>query len=190
MPKPDIENKFNLRSKGGYIPFKNLGIKFKKTFFPHTTILWNNLPKNVQSMNTTDFKEYINKERKPPKYKHFANKGSKKSNLHLTKIRVGRSDLNQHKFTIGQIESPQCECFFREESSSHYFLDCFLYQPERQILFDHFEHYIPNFKNFTKHKKLEILLKGVNVENEEFYKTNITLTLAVQNFILHTNRFS
>ena len=36
MPKPDIENKFNLRSKGGYIPFKNLGIKFKKKLFSLT----------------------------------------------------------------------------------------------------------------------------------------------------------
>ena len=147
MPKPDIENKFNLRSKGGYIPFKYLGMRFKNSFFPHTTLLWNNLPKNVQSKNTTDFKAYINKERKPPRYKHYS-KGSKIGNTLLTKIRVGRSDLNQHRFTIGQVDCPQCDCLFREESSSHYFLDCFLYQPERQVLFDLFEHFIPNFKNF------------------------------------------
>ena len=28
MPKPDIENKCITRSKGGYIPFSNIGLKF------------------------------------------------------------------------------------------------------------------------------------------------------------------
>ena len=39
----------------------------------------------------------------------------------VTKIRVGRSDLNQHKFTIGLIDSPQCLCLYREESPLHFF---------------------------------------------------------------------
>ena len=71
----------------------------------------------------------------------------------LTKIRVGRSDLNQHKFTIGLCETPQCLCHNREESPLHYFIDCFLYLPERQTLFEKIEHYIPNFLNFPKYRK-------------------------------------
>ena len=58
------------------------------------------------------------------------------------------------------------------------------------VLFDLFEHFIPNFKTFTKKKKLEIILKGINTENEEFISTNTKLTIAVQNFIIHTNRFT
>ena len=104
------------------------------------------------------------------------------SNSLLTKIRVGRSDLKQHEFTIGLVDNPQCDCFFREESPSHYFLDCFLYVLERQVMFDLFEHYIP--------KKLEIILNGINLENDEFIQTNTRLTIAVQNFITHTKRFS
>ena len=95
---------------------------------------------------------YINKELKPPRYKHFAS-GYKISNSILTKIQVGRSDQKQHKF----IDSPQCDCHFREEFSSDYFLDCFLYSSERQVLFDLFEHYISNFKTFTKQEKLEMI---------------------------------
>ena len=189
MPKPDIGNKSNLRSKGGYKPFENLGVKFKNSFFPHTTHLWTSLPQNVRTMSVSDFKEYIDKESKPPKYKHFS-RGNKISNSLLTKLRVGRSDLNQHKFTIGLIDSPQCDCHFREESTSHYFLDCFLYVPERQVLFDLFEHYIPKFKALTKQKKLDIILRGINPENDDLLSTNTTLTIAVQNFITHTNRFS
>ena len=133
MPRPDIENRVNTRSKGGYIPFRYFGSNFNKSFFPHTAHLWNSLPKSVKCRNVHDFKDYINKEQKPHRYKHFA-RGNKISNSLLTKIRVGRSDLNQHKFTIGLVDSPQCDCLYREESPSHYFLDCFLYLPERQVL--------------------------------------------------------
>ena len=132
IPEPDIDKKYPTRSKGGYIPFKKLKYKFSDSFFPYSTILWNNLPKNVQCKNISDFKEYLKATSKPPRYKHFS-RGNKISNSLLSKIRVGRSDLNLHKFTIGLIDSPQCDCLFREESSSHYFLDCFLYSPERRI---------------------------------------------------------
>ena len=128
------------------------------------------------------------KEFKPPRYKHFA-RGTKLDNILLTRIRVGRSSLNQHKFTIGLSDSPECLCHFRSESPEHFFLDCFLYSLERQLLFDLIEHYVPNFKRFNKKKKLDLILKGVNIDNEEFISTNTTLTKAVQSFILSTKRF-
>ena len=108
----------------------------------------------------------------------------------MTKIRVGRLELNQHKFQIGLVDSPQCECLFREESTSHYFLDCFLYSNERQTLFGLIEHYIPNFNNFTKTKKLEIILRGFDIENPEYLGLNTTLTISVQKFIYQTKRFA
>ena len=83
MPKLDFENKHNTRSKGGYIPFKNLGFKFKNSFFPHTVCQWNSLPKQVQCKNLYDFKEFTNKQFKPPRYKHFA-RGNKFANTLLT----------------------------------------------------------------------------------------------------------
>ena len=93
MPKKDIENKHDTRQKGGYLPFKHFGLKFRNSFFPHTACLWNNLPKNVRCKDVGDFKEYNNKERKPPRYTHFS-WGSRKGDSLLTKIRVRRSDLN------------------------------------------------------------------------------------------------
>ena len=189
MPKLDFERTNLLRSKGGYIPFKNFGSKFKASYFPYHSELWNSLPSNIQASNLSDFKTYTGKEIKPQKFKHFS-KGNKFSNSLLTRIRVGRSYLNQHKFSIGHTDSPQCLCHYREESPSHYFLDCFLYTPERQALFGLIEHYIPKFLNFSKQKKLEIILRGVNIDNDDFISTNISITIAVQNFILQTKRFT
>jgi hypothetical protein len=188
MPKLDFEKTCKTRSKGGYIPFKYKGDKFNNSFFPNTLKIWNALPRNIQFKNIEEFKLCTKKEFKPPRYKHFA-RGSKLGNILLTRIRVGRSSLNQHKFTIGLSDSPECLCHFRSESPEHFFLDCFLYSLERQLLFDLIEHYVPNFKRFNKKKKLELILKGVNIDNEEFISTNTTLTKAVQNFILSTKRF-
>ena len=49
---------------------------------------------------------------------------------------------------------------------------------------------MPNFIRLNKKQKLEVILRGVNIENEELLQTNITLTKAVQNFILSTKRFT
>ena len=154
-----------------------------------TAKLWNSLPKPIQLKDHTEFKLSTKQEIKPPRYKHFS-RGSKLGNTLLTKIRVGRSSLNQHKFTIGLSDSPECLCHFKTESPEHFFLDCFLYSPERQNLFSLIEHYVPNFKRLNKKQKLDLILKGVNIDDPELFQTNVTLTLAVQNFILLTKRFT
>ena len=56
-------------------------------------------------------------------------------------------------------------------------------------MFGLFEHYIPKFQDFTKTRKLDIILKGFEIQNDDFIQLNTTLTLAVQNFILNTKRF-
>ena len=188
MPKLDIDRINFTRSKGGYIPFKPKDNKFNTSFFPNTLKLWNNLTKEIQCKDIHEFKLSVKKEIKPSRYKHFS-RGNKFANTLLTRIRVGRSFLNQHSFTIGHSDSPECSCHHKFESPEHYFLQCFLYSQERQTMFDLFEHYIPNFPNLNRKRKLDIILRGINIDNEEFTSLNITLTKGVQNFIISTKRF-
>ena len=189
MPKLDLENTCPTRSKGGYIPQRYKSSSLEKSFFDITMKLWNSLPKNIQHKELFEFKQCIKEKLKPKRYKHFS-KGSKLGNTLLTKIRVGRSCLKQHKFTIGLSDSPKCLCHYTFESPEHYFLDCFLYLPERQNLFDLIEHYVPKFQRLNKKQKLEIILRGVTIEHDDFLSTNIILTKAVQNYILLTKRFT
>ena len=98
--------------------------------------------------------------------------------------------LNQHQFTVNLSDSPQCLCHFNNETPMHYFLDCFLYSSERRILFNLIEHFIPNFKRMNRKQKFDIILRGFDIENPEILSTNITLTKAVQNFIITSKRFS
>ena len=189
MPKVNLINSMSTRSNIGYIQEKFKGEVFEKSFFPNTLKLWNNLPKDFQrNKDLLDFKTKIKQQIKPPRYKHFS-KGQKLGNSLLTKVRVGRSDLKQHRFMIGLEDSPNCLCHFDTESPEHYFLDCFLYSPERLILFNLIEHYIPNFPRLNKKQKLDIILRGVDIDNPEILSTNITLTKSVQNYIISSKRF-
>ena len=189
MTELDYAKKYLTRSKGGYSPHPNYGEKFKKSFFPYISKLWNNLSVSTQLMTLPDFKEQLKKELKPPKIKHFS-KGSKIGNKFLTRVRLERSDLNLHTFSIGLSESSECLCHAKNESSLHYLIDCFLYSGERQTLFNLVEHYIPNFKQLTKAKKYDILVNGLYPDNPDYYSTNTTISISVQNFIFKTKRFS
>ena len=189
MPKLDIHKTCVTRSKGGYIPFRPKDDKFNTSFFVNTLKIWNNLPPNIQCKDVYDFKLSIKEQIKPPKYKHFA-RGNKIANKLLTRIRVGRSELNQHKFTIGHVDTPECSCHFTSESPEHYFLSCFLYSLERQTLLSLVEHYIPKFARLNRKQKMEILLKGINPDDDKFTQLNTTLTKAVQHFIVSTKRFA
>ena len=132
MPQINWTGRFSPRFKVNYMPFPSKTEKFLKSFFPHFTKLWNSMDKEITSKNLEEFKIYT-KKLKPKKIKHFS-RGNKHTNSILTRIRVGRSELNQHKFTIGLVESPECLCHSKEESPKHYFIDCFLYTQERESL--------------------------------------------------------
>ena len=140
-------------------------------------------------MEVADFKCQLKLDMKPAKYKTFS-VGYKYSNSILTRFRTGRTDLNLDRFTIGLSTDPSCQCHHKVESSEHFILDCFLFTVERQKLFEQVEHLIPKFSKFNKKEKFHILTRGVEALNPDFYHTNKKLSLAVQNFIIKTKRFS
>ena len=125
---------------------------------------------------------------KPEKIKHFSI-GSKIGNMLLTRFRTGRTSLNLHRFTIGQVDDPSCACHAKEESYIHYMMDCFLYTVERQTLFDLVEHYIPKFKTLGKKAKFELLITGLRIHDPDFRDLNRIITIAVQSFIIQIKRF-
>ena len=136
-----------------------------------------------------DFKVNLKLKYKSKKVKHFSRGISKEANALHTQLRVGQSYLNAHGFKINLKEDDLCLCH-RSETTSHYFLDCFLYQQEREILFTKISEYLPRFQALSKSKKLEIILSGFNLQNIEPDQRNIPVVFAVQTYILKTKRFS
>ena len=162
MPEIKCKNK-NTRSNETYEPFPQLGIKFSSSFFPYYTKLYNKLDPSLRCiLDMTIFKTRLKLLYKPKKLKHFSC-GSKIGNSLLTRLRVGRSDLNLHKFTLNLSDNDLCSHCLTRESVTHYLQDCHKYSEERRTLFDTVSQHIPNFISFNKNKKEEILLHEVNL---------------------------
>ena len=132
---PQIHNKtINTRSSNKYIEFTFKNDTFNKSFFPVVTKLYNNLDLSIRNLpNSLDFKEQLKAKYKKKKVKHYSRGISKYSNSLHTQLRVGQSYLNSHGFKINLREDDLCLCH-RSETVSHFLLECFLYQEERDEL--------------------------------------------------------
>ena len=174
---------------GCYELFPPLGTNFTNSYFPYYTKAWNSLKNHLKGENDISlFKSNLKSVFKPKKQKHFS-RGSKRGNSLLTQLRVGRSLLNSHGYSINLADSDQCLCS-RPETVSHFFNHCFLYQEERQLLVSKIEKIIPKFSRLSDKRKTEILLNGINLNSDEPDSRNVPLTFTVQNYILQTRRFN
>ena len=188
MQKLSITRHVRSNKFASYELFPPLGHNFSNSFFPFFTKAWNNLHINLKSETDIKlFKINLKFTIKPKKQKHF-NRGCKRGNSLLTQLRVGRSLLNTHGFSVNLTESDQCLCS-RTETVSHYLNNCFLYQEERCVLLSKIIKFVPKFDKLPDYKKTEVLLNGINLNSDEPDSRNIPITLAVQNFILQTKRF-
>ena len=76
------------------------------------------------------------------------------------------------------------------DNNKHFLLFCFLFQPERSEMLKKIKCYVPSFSCLSIAKQCEILLYGINLNNQLPDPRNRIITLTVQKFITKTNRFS
>ena len=189
MPKAKSVGLTRSSNSFKYETFPPMLKTFSDSFFPYFTRKWNELPNNLKlETDICHFKENLKILVKPKRHKHF-NRGSKRGNSLLTQLRVGRSQLNAHKFGLGLCETDKCLCE-RPETVSHFLNSCFLFQEERHALNTRMSRILPNFTTLSDKTKLKILLEGINLHSEEPDSRNIPIALAVQSFILQTKRFN
>ena len=161
---------------------------FSDSFFPYFTKKWNELPVDLQlEGDISQFKLLLKNHVKPKRHRHFS-RGSRQGNSLLTQLRVGRSNLNVHKFALGLSDTEKCLCS-RPETVSHYLNVCFLYQEERHALYTKVSQILPTFITLPEKLKTKVLLEGINLHSEESDSMNIPIALAVQRFIIQTKRF-
>ena len=65
MPMLNLQDNYEIRNKDVYVPFPHKGDKFKLSYFPNTTKLWNSIPTQIQLKPLDEFKIDIKKEIKP-----------------------------------------------------------------------------------------------------------------------------
>jgi hypothetical protein len=81
---------------------------FSNSFFPYITRKWNMLPFKLKKKSIEDFKIALKVMLTPKRFK-FYSKGNKYKCSLLTRIRVDRSFLNEHSFTLGFSPSMICD---------------------------------------------------------------------------------
>ena len=151
MPTLTVSIEQNTRQKSVFIPFRCKSVKYSKSFFP--MMAKKKLSKSSNHVDPNKIVSCLKHNWKaffcPKRYK-FLSRGTQLWCKLLTQIRVGRSFLNSHSYTVGMSESPACICHSIIESPSHFFNDCFLYNEERRTLFSTFEQYLPKKILFFK----------------------------------------
>ena len=163
-----------------------------KSFFSVASKQWDSLPTELkQTWDFPEFKEGLTEILKPKRCKLY-NIGTKYANSIHTQLRIGRSQLNEHLFAIGRSGTQGCLCNFPNESVEHIMLDCFLYNTEREALFN----YIRNTRNvlsadletYNRKSLLSVLLYGEHPLDYYRFPYNKLLFRAVQQFLVKTKR--
>ena len=106
---------------------------FKYFFFPSATREWNKL--DLQLRNEKYFKKFRNtllKFGRPTPDLIYGIHHPLGLKL-LTRLRLGLSHLNEHKFkhNFKNCINPLCTCFLEDESTKHFFLHCHYYSALR-----------------------------------------------------------
>ena len=127
---------------------------FKNSFFPNVINEWNKLDEKIKGAPTFSlFKAPLLKVGRP--HANSTNRIHNPVGIRLlTRLRLGLSHLNEHKFrhNFADCVNPLCSCSIEPETTLHFFLHCCNFLNIRRKLFD-------------KIKLLDETLLQLNVEN-------------------------
>ena len=105
-----------------------------------------------------------------------------------TQLRLSRSQLNDHLFSIRLSPSSKCLCG-AVENTSHFLLDCFLYNEERLCLFNDLRGVLEKrIDRYSRNELVQILLNGEYPSDPGKYAHNKQLFSYVQKFLVSTKR--
>ena len=162
---------FSFSSCKQCLRYPQLGKLFNNYFFPFFTKLWNNLPQKMRCFDIDLFKEKLHKKYKPLKIKFYFH-GTKIGNSLLTRLRVDRSYLNCHAYSIGLAPSPQCACGAKQEITLHMVIFCLLFTSGCRNLIDLVGQLVSPFSKFNHREKTTLtLLSRVSPLTSFFEKT-------------------
>ena len=151
---------------------------YKSSFFPATTVLWNNLPDNVkQSDSVSALKRSLSiSDSIVPRYYYLVNRLSETI---MCKMRLQMSDLQCDLYRRHLSNSTACACGFEIENAQHFLLHCPIFDQARNQT-------IALLPNEIK-MDINILLFGSDIKT---YLENSDIFTTVSNFIQKSERFA
>ena len=128
IPRRNIID-FHLRNRNENPPLSRTQ-RYENSFFPYTIKSWKNFDNEAKSKpSVQSFKKYLNDFIRPLGHPVFEIRDIFGIKL-LTKVRVGFSDLRDHRFN----HNFNCLCGLEDETSVHFILCCPLYLTIRSTL--------------------------------------------------------
>ena len=126
LPTYQLRNRTNLRT------FSGRTTTYLNSFMPKTVKDWNNLPSILRfATSLSTFKSKLKFE-SDYKYSKLFSHGTTRGRVNHTRIRLGLSGLNSHRYNYNFITDRSCPmCSFRVEDPCHYFFDCPRYDFDR-----------------------------------------------------------
>ena len=162
---------------------------FKNSFFPSTLCDWFNLDFSIRNSESIDvFKTRLLSFIRPIAnhvYNIFDPIGLKL----LTRLRLGFSHLNEHRFrhNFQDCMNPLCSCSLDIEDTLHYLLHCHHFAQHRTDLMNSVIFVYENFDSLSDNNKKDVLLFGDPNSDENTNKFILEATLL---YIRRTERFS
>jgi len=107
----------------------------------------------------------------------------------LTRLRLGLSHLNDHKFkhNFRDCINPLCSCSLEPETTAHYFLRCNHYCDIRTDLMNDLNSEIDSFPTLSDDRKVILLLYG---DAKLDHNKNSRILTASIDYIMRSERFS
>ena len=155
---PTQNTTYNLRNIHQFQPRRSRLKSSTNSFFPASVRAWNQLPaytRNATSLNL--FKSKVQSNLKPSLYNTLC---TGKYGIQLTRLRLGLSALNAHRFRYNFIESPNCNHCNQSETTHHYFFVCPSYPDARLTLLNRLSTELDLNLN-DKNILLQIMLHGI-----------------------------
>ena len=167
----------------------NASQRLKRSFFPYCYDAYNSIDPTIKALNATRFKNSLTKLTKPKK-KLIPNSSNRMGIKYLTCLRVGHSDLREHRFNKSfNCPSPICKCGYENESTEHFLLRCPKFNSPRGILIQNVLKLLEmnNVETPSDDEKLcDIMLYGYKSLLDHKNKRLLNYTIK---FIMCTKRF-
>ena len=186
---PDGISAYNTRNQDKIATYYCRTDLFKYSFFPYTIVEWNKLDNTIRnSKSFLIFRNSLLKIGRSIQNSIFKIHDPLGIKL-LTRLRLGLSHLNEHRFrhNFQDCLNPLCSRSLEVESTIHYFLHCHYFVQYRNTLLDSVKIILNDNSNITDDSFVNILLYGNQTFNSE---ENNQIIKASINYILSTKRFS
>ena len=136
---------------------------FKYSFFPYTIVEWNKLDINLQNIKSFQIFSNLLLKIGSPIQNSILNVHDPVGIKYLTRLRLGLSHLNEHKFrhNFKDCLNPLCSCSLEVETVIHYFLHCHYYNIIQRTLLDTANEIInKNLSDLSEQTLVNLLLYG------------------------------